>query len=236
MARSGLPYQVLAGIEPCTGGWLVAPGNLSGTNLAPQPAFVLPTLAEVLDYRPSFAIIAIHSPISFPAKPGDPRPCDLRARAVLGPRASAVTLAPSRPLLEAVSFEEAAHIEPGLDIARWRWMRKVAEAAREVQSWNQRTVWEVHPELALYHLNGDRPVAFGRRSALGRAERRRLVTTLVPGSSQVLEERPLHVREPKLVDALANLWTARRVAGHAISRTSPEPVWDAEGLRMDIVY
>ena len=54
--RSGLPYQILAGVEPVPGGWLVAPGNLQGINLAPQPASVMPTLADVLDYRPSFTV------------------------------------------------------------------------------------------------------------------------------------------------------------------------------------
>jgi len=43
---------------------------------------------------------------------------------------------------------EASRIEPGIDIARWSILPKAAEAAREVQSWSQGTVWEVHPELS----------------------------------------------------------------------------------------
>jgi predicted RNase H-like nuclease len=236
LARSPLPYNILAGVEPVTGGWLVVPGNLQGVNLMPQPAFVLATLTEVLDYRPSFSIVALHSPIGFMDKAGEVRTCDLRARELLGPRAAAIVLAPSRELLQARSFEEAQAIEPGIDIARWRSLRKTAEAAREVQSWNQRTVFEVHPELGFFHMNGDKPVPFGRSSMLGLAEREQLVCRSLPGAERVLRERPRGVREAKLVDALADLWTARRIAAHAITRTSPEPTWDSEGLRMDIVY
>jgi predicted RNase H-like nuclease len=233
--RSGLPYKILAGVEPCTGGWLVAPGNLQGINLAPQPAFLLPTIREVLDYRPSFSVVALHSPLGLADKPGESRPSDLAARQLLWPRGPSVTPAPSRALLDATSFEKAQEIEPGIDIARWRTFPKMVEAAREVQSWHQRTVWEVHPELSIRQMNGGAPLPFSRRSELGREERRRMVCAALPGAEWVLRDRPKGVREGKLIDALADLWTARRIAARAISRTLPDPTWDSEGLRMDIV-
>ena len=96
-------------------------------------------------------------------------------------------------------------------------------------------VWEVHPELALRQMNGGDPVPYARASQLGRAERARIVAARLPGADRVLADRPRGVREGKLIDALADLWTARRIAARAINRTSPEPVWDSEGLRMDIV-
>jgi predicted RNase H-like nuclease len=43
------------------------------------------------------------------------------------------------------------------------------------------------------------------------------------------------MREAKLIDALADLWTSRRIAARAISRMADDPTWDAQGLRMDIV-
>jgi predicted RNase H-like nuclease len=213
----------------------VAPGNLQGTNLAPRPAFVVTALVDVLDYRPAFSIVALHSPLGLLDEPGQQRPCDRTARQLLGERGGAVTPAPSRALLAARTFEEAGLIEPGIDIARWRLLPKAAEAAREVQSWHRRTVWEVHPELALRHMNGGAPVPYRRSSQLGREERARLVCAALPGAEWVLRERPRGVREGKLIDALADLWTARRIAGRAIYRTTDEPVWDSQGLRMDIV-
>jgi predicted RNase H-like nuclease len=234
--RSALPYKILAGVEPCAGGWLVAPGNLQGINLAPQPAFVLASMAEVLDYKPAFTVMALHSPVGFTDKPGEPRSCDEAARQLLGPRGTAVVPAPSRALLGVKTFDEARALEAGIDAVRWRALAKMAEAAGQVQSWNQRTVWEVHPELALCQMNGGEPVAYARRSVLGRTERARLVCSALAGAERVLSEPPKGVREGKLIDALADLWTARRIAARAIARTAPEPVWDSEGLRMDIVF
>jgi predicted RNase H-like nuclease len=213
----------------------VAPGNLHGITLAPQPAFVLKALTDVLDYRPSFTVVALHAPLGLADEPGQARPCDVAGRRLLGARGASLTRAPSRALLEAQTFDEAREIEPGLDIARWRALPKAAEAAREVQSWHQRTVWEVHPELALRQINGGEPVPYSRSSQLGRAERARLVCKVLAGADSVLRDRPRGVREAKLIDALADLWTARRIAARAISRMADEPSWDSQGLRMDIV-
>ena len=67
-----------------------------------------------------------------------------------------------------------------------------------------------------------------------RAVRRTLAARL-PGAERVLAERPKGVREGKLLDALADLWTARRIMARAITRLSDPPAWDADGVRMDIV-
>ncbi len=233
--RSALPYQILAGVEPIGGGWLVAPGNLQGITLAPQPAYVLESLADVLDYRPSFTIVALHAPVGTPDDPGGWRTCDLAARRKLGPRALAAGRAPSRALLDATSFAEAKEIDPSLDIVRYRSLAKAAEAIREVQSWRQRIVWEVNPELALTQMNDGEVCSYPRRTMHGRGVRRELIIRKVPGAERVLNQRPKGVREDKLIDALADLWTARRIMARAITRMSDPPTWDEDGVRMDIV-
>ena len=233
--RSGLPYQILAGVEPVPGGWLVAPGNLQGINLAPQAASVMPTLADVLDYRPSYSVVALHAPVGVMENAGERRPSDVEARQRLGRRAGSVVPAPSRALLEAKTYEEARAIDPSLDIVRWRSMAKAIEAIREVQSWRQRTVYEVNPELSLTTMNDGVPIPYSRRSQLGRDARRALVEQKLPGATGVLAQRPPKVREEKLIDALADLWTARRIMARAITRATEHPTWDEEGVRMDIV-
>ena len=222
-------------MEPVQGGWLVAAGNLQGINLAPQTAQVMPTLAEVLDYRPSYTVVALHAPIGVMEQPGERRACDVEARQRLGRRAGSVVPAPSRALLDVTTYEDARAIDPGLDIVRWRSMAKAIEAIREVQSWRQRTVFEVNPELALTTMNDGQPIGYGRRSQLGREARRRLVEEKLPGATSVLARRPSGVREEKLIDALADLWTARRIMARAITRMSDPPTWDEDGVRMDIV-
>jgi len=233
--RSSLPYQILAGVEPVRGGWLVAPGNLQGITLAPQPSYVLESLADVLDYRPSFTVVALHAPVGAPDDAGEWRAADLAARERLGRRRATVVRAPSRVILDAETFEAARQIDPSLDIVRWRSLAKAAEAIREVQSWRQRVVWEVHPELAMTQMNDGEPVPFGRRTQHGRRVRRELLIDKLPGADGVLEERPRGVREDKLIDALADLWTARRIMARAITRMTDPPAWNDEGVRMDIV-
>jgi predicted RNase H-like nuclease len=233
--RSALPYQILAGVEPCAGGWLVAPGNLQGITLSPQPAYVLTSLADILDYRPSFTVVALHAPVGLTDDPAERRLCDTNAKDLLGARAGAAVRAPSRQLLDATTFEEAKEIDPTLDIVRWRSLPKAVEAIREVQSWRQRAVWEVNPELAFRQMNDGDVLSYGRRSVHGMQERQRLLEMKLPGTERVLRERPKGVREGKLLDALADLWTARRIMARAITRLADPPAWDTDGVRMDIV-
>jgi predicted RNase H-like nuclease len=232
---SALPYHVLAGVEPCTGGWLVVPGNLQGITLAPQPGYVLASLADVLDYRPSFSVVALHAPVGLTDGPDELRLCDTQAKQMLGRRGGAVVAAPSRKLLDAHTFEEAKQIDPSLDIVRWRALPKAVEAIREVQSWRQRLVWEVNPELAFRQMNDGVELRYGRRSMHGMQERRALLVDKLAGAERVLAQRPKGVREGKLLDALADLWTARRIVARAITRMADPPAWDADGVRMDIV-
>lgn len=232
---SELPYNVLAGVEPVSKGWLVAPGNLQGINLAPQPVMVLPTLADLLDYRPAFTVVALHAPVGTVAGPGEFRSCDTEARRRLGRSRNAVVPAPSRALLGATTFAEASSIDPTVDAVRWSTMAKANESIREVQSWRQRLVWEVNPELAVTTMNGGAPLPIGRRSPEGRDLRRKLVTGSLPGADRILDQRPPGIKPDKLVDALADLWLARRIVARAITRMADPPVWDDEGVRMDIV-
>jgi predicted RNase H-like nuclease len=234
--RSPLPYDVLAGVEPCLGGWLVVPGNIQGITMAPQPAFVVATMADVLDYRPSFTVVALHAPVGLPDKADDRRACDLAARRALGRRGGAAVLAPPRAALGARNLREAQESDPTMDIVRWRLLPKAVEAVTEVQSWRQRTVWEVNPELAFLQMNEGIPLRHPKRSQLGRQERRNLLDAKLPGIDRVMDQRGRGVRESRLLDAAADLWTARRIMARAITRLADPPEWDADGVRMDIVY
>lgn len=235
--QRSLPYQVLAGVEPCIGGWLVLPGNLQGVTMAPQPPFVVATLSEVLDYRPQFSVVALHAPVGLREKPGEQRACDVAAREVLGKRRGAAAVpAPARQALYARSFTEAKEADPGIDIVRWRQVPKVREAVAEVQSWRQRVVWEVNPELAFLQMNEGEPLRYSKRSQLGRQERRALLESKLPGIDRIMASRGPGIREPRLLDAAADLWIARRIMARAITRLADPPEWDAESVRMDIVY
>src|SRR5271169_5403888 len=96
-----LPYCTLAGVVPCPGGWLSASAKLQGVTLAPEEPQVFERLRDVLDYRPSFTVVALFSPVGLLDEPHDGgRLCDREARTILGwPRSGAIMSAPARAAL-----------------------------------------------------------------------------------------------------------------------------------------
>lgn len=235
--RSGpdLPYRLIAGVEPCPGGWLVAGARLQGINAHPTEPEVFPTFADILDYRPAFDVIAIHCHLSFPEEdtPGG-RTCDRLARKLLGfPRAGAVTSPPSRHYLRTGDLD--ARARKGLDPISASRLRRYAEVAEEMQPYRQRQVFEVHPELSFYQLNDDQPMQHSKHTEEGVAERRRLVESRIPGIDAVLEASLPRVELRHLLDAAADMTTARRIAARAVERLPEDPEWDEQGVRMELL-
>jgi predicted RNase H-like nuclease len=237
MQRSAtLPYKVLAGVEPCPGGWLVVTGRLQGITLLPQPPQVFATLVDVLDHKPGFDVIALHAPIGLRNEPGA-RACDREARRALGwPSSGAVLATPTRAALAPGTYEEARAANGGaLGAVTWALMPRIREVDAAIQPYWQRTVFEVHPELGFHRLNGDAPLRFSKRDVIGAKERRTLLETKFPGAERVIDLRVAGARTHHVVDALADLWTARRIASKAVQRRPADPEWDDHGLRMEIV-
>ena len=241
MPRAGrgpeLPYKLLAGVEPCRGGWLVVIGRLHGVTLSPAQPEVLKTFVDVLDAKPAFTVIALHSPVGL-AEDDTPgaRTCDREARALLGwRRATGVIPAPPRHALAASSYEEARRRSWVVTPQAWSRVRWTTEVDVEMQPYWQRTVYEVNPELGFYTLNGDKPLQYGKRSPTGQDERRALLEPKIPGIASTLDARLRGVTRWQLLDAAANLWTARRVMSRVVARLPEDPEWDEHGLRMEII-
>ena len=225
-----VPYRPLAGVEPCPGGWFVVPGKLQGVSLFPEPPSVVASITEVRDTRPSYDIIALHAPIGLPGErlPGG-RACDRQARKLLGiRRGAAVTAPPSRSVVYDASGE-------GLSAVVRAQLARIREVQRDVASYHQRTVFEVHPELGFYQLNEDAPLRYAKRTRLGIDERLALLQARMPGLERVLNNLPDGVRLATVLDACVDLWTARRIAARAVARLPEVPEWNEDGLRMELV-
>jgi predicted RNase H-like nuclease len=214
----------------------VVSGRLQGITAHPQEPEVFPTFAEILDYRPSFEVIAIHCHLSFPeedTKGG--RTCDRLARQLLGwPRSGAIGSPPSRQYLR--TGDLGARAQKGLNPINARLMRRFAEVAEEMQPYRQRQVFEVHPELSFFQLNDDKPMQHSKYTDEGVAERRRLVESKIQGASDVLDANlPGGVTARHLLDAMADMTTARRIAARAVVRIPEDPEWDEQGVRMELL-
>jgi predicted RNase H-like nuclease len=232
-----LPYRPMGGAVPCPGGWLVAAGKLQGITLAPTELLVVPRFIQVLEYLPAFDVLTVHAPVGLPKVP-DPRGrrCDQEARRLLGwPRAGSVVSAPVRAALAASTPAEAARLNGTMSAVQWALLRRTAEVAEDMQLYRQRTVYEIHPELSFFQLNGDQPMAYAKHTEEGRAERRALLEKHLPGVERLLALRVRGATPEHALDAAAALWTARRIASRAVVRIPEEPEWDEVGLRMEIL-
>jgi predicted RNase H-like nuclease len=232
-----LPYELLAGVVPTKAGWVVASAKLQGIQIYPNEPELLPTLADVLDYRPSFKVIALGAPIGLLEEPVDGgRACDRAARQLLGwPRAGAIPTPPVRKAIRAETYGEAAQLSGGLSAVSWGLLERFAEIETEMAPYRQRTVFEVQPELSFYQLNEDRPMQFSKRSHLGLEERKALLKGKIQGMERIVDVELPKVKPWQIIDAAACLWTTRRIASRAMTRIPEDPEWDESGLRMEIV-
>jgi len=221
-------------VKPCATGWLVASAKLHGTTFAPEELRVIETFIDVLDQRPSFAVIALDAPIGYleAYEPGG-RQCDREARALLGARRGAAV--PSAPIRDQV--EGGAHVPlEGLNAVSRKLLPRYREVAAEIAPYRQRQVYEVNPELSFYQLNDDKPLRFSKRTEAGQLERLELIAKKIPGGDRILESDLLAGVPPSsMLDVAAMLWTARRIFAKGATRMPEDPEWDESGLRMELV-
>lgn len=233
-----LPYKMLGGVVPCPGGWLIVPARLAGVTVVAEDAWVVPTLLDVLEFKPKFEAAAIWAPIGFYDEPQGPyRPCDAEAREYVGwPRRIAIRPVPSRAALHAATREEALAIEPWLtrdDFRRFKWLR---EAEREFQPFHQRSYFAAHPDLTFSQLNNDIPLTTSPYHEDGVLERMALIRDKMPGVEEIVTRTPPPgAAMVHMVEATGLLWTARRAAGRAMQRLPLDPNWDSTGMRMELV-
>jgi predicted RNase H-like nuclease len=212
----------------------VAGGKLVGVSLYPELPEVIPTLREVLDHIPAYVIVALAAPVGLIDEfvPGG-RACDRAARQLLGwPRLGAIASAPTRKLVE-----NPNRVAPSdhLGVVSKQMLRKLAEVDAEIQPYRQRTVYSVHPELSFHQINGDKSLRRSKHRKAGVEERRRLLIDRMQGAERALAVEIPRVSTAHLLDAVASLWTARRIAARAVARIPDAPEWDAMGLRMEYV-
>lgn len=248
----------LAGVDACAGGWLAAfvpPGE--GT----VRLRVFRRFTDLLEAVERPGLIAIDIPIGLPERIGrGGRAAETAVRPLLGARQSSVFSTPARPAIYAeagwvpnVDEMLAAHARAS-EIARatsdppkgvsiqafclFPKIREVDEVLR-TEPGVARRVFETHPEVTFWRLNGETPLGepkkvrgqpFGRGLAL---RRKLLATAGLPAGALELRAPP-GAGEDDVLDALACAVTARRLrAGEAVSYPNP-PETDPFGLPMAI--
>jgi predicted RNase H-like nuclease len=227
--------SVVAGVDGCPGGWIVATSDQGGS----LTLRVVGAFAEVLLAAPRPDVVAVDIPIGLPDLGA--RACDVEARRLLGARRSSVFPAPIRPALSARSYDEACEKRFRIERKRyslqtWYILAKIRQVDNLLAADPrlQDTVREAHPELCFRALAGGTPMAYGKKTRAGQIERRELLSKHFGPGLCVLDLSG--ASSDDVLDALAALWTAERLASGKAERIPDRTEVDRVGLRMEMWF
>ncbi len=231
----------LAGADGCPAGWMVAFVRPAGGEVRLR---VVPQFAAIATAPEAPTVIAVDMPIGLPARigPGGRGP-ERAVRPLLGARQSSVFPVPSREAVYAPSYPDACRIalatsDPPRSVQKQLFL--IGPRIREIDGLLRgdaalaARVFEVHPELAFWRLNGDQPLPLPKKVKPGLALRRKLLIAAGFPRAAVAAPPPKGAGADDVLDALACAAIARRI--HAgLARSFPEqPARDDYGLPMAI--
>lgn len=234
---------VLAGVDGCRAGWIAVIGSTHET----LRIEVFARFAHLLASMPEDAIVAVDMPIGLPARIGaGGRGPEQAIRPLLGARQSSVFSIPARSAVEATDYRAAceaalATSDPPRKVSRQAFglFPKILEIDALMTREMEHCVYEVHPELAFWRLNGERAMTLPKKikgsvNPEGMAERR----TLLAASgfpTQILDaDPPRGAAADDLLDACACHMIARRLADGAAKPFPDPPLVTETGARMAI--
>ena len=229
---------VVIGADGCRGGWIAVRWAESVTH------HLCRSFGEVLAM--DAGVIAVDMPIGFPI--GSGREAERQARARLGARQSSVFSVPSRAAVMCADYAEAcsanlASSDPPRKVSKqiFHIFPKMREIDQLMTPARQSRVFEVHPELAFWAMNGGAPLSLpkkvkGSPHPEGLALRRALLGQAGFPLAALPEAtyRASAVGADDLLDACACAWSARRIATGRSIRVPADPPLDQRGLRMEI--
>lgn len=236
----------VAGADGCRAGWIVA---FAGAEDEKVRIRVVASFADVIAAPERPRVIAVDIPIGLPAHVGPQgRGPERAVRPLLGERQSSVFAVPSRAAVYAPDYGSACRVaretsDPPKKVSKQLFM--IAPKIREVDEMLRATpaltgrVFEVHPEVAFWRLNGGRALPEakkikGRPHGPGLALRRTLLADCGFPATVTEQPAPAGAGPDDLLDALACAAIARRIrAGEATPFPDP-PLHDEFGLPMAI--
>jgi predicted RNase H-like nuclease len=236
-----------AGVDGCPGGWFVVARRTGAQDDVRRT--LCETFEQVLDLDETQDMVAVDIPIGLPDRVGTGgRACDRECRSRLGERRSSVFSVPSRGAVAEPDYGRACAVnleasDPPRKVSRqcFALFAKIREVDALMTPALQGRVFEAHPELSFWALNGQQPLDLAKTvksaaSAPGLDLRRRLLERAgFPTHALAQGEWPQRLVGPDdIVDACALAWSAERLlAGTAVTLPA-RPLRDGRGLRMEI--
>jgi len=235
----------VVGVDGCRSGWVAV---FVDPNAGKVPRFRrVAAFADVLTARENPCVVAVDIPIGLPdCICAGGRGPEAAVRKHLGPRQSSVFSIPSRKAVYASDYRAACEIalatsEPPRKVSKQGYMLfdKIREVDRVMTARLCERVFEVHPELAFWRLNGGVPMQTPKKiksrvNPEGLAERRALLERYGFDVDFFKTPLPPGAAADDLIDACANALIAVRL-GQGLAEPFPaDPATDGRGLTVAI--
>ena len=212
------------------------------------PVQVFKSIDDLYRAVPSEAsVILLDMPIGLSPGGRDGRECDRLGRRVLGPRRSSLFPTPSRPVLDADSYEDACakhQSVTGTKISKQAWflMPKIRELDTFLRGRTYATppIRECHPEIAFASAQDGVPMRHPKKHPLGFLDRMRLLETLVQGAEDVVRDAVERFDAKSLVvddvlDAMVLAYLSS-LGPRGLATLPASPSLDDAGIPMELVY
>ncbi|MCK7612337.1 DUF429 domain-containing protein [Roseibium sediminicola] len=235
----------VAGVDGCKAGWIAVLRNLDDP--ADLRLELFPTFADGIAWVPHLDVIAVDMPIGLPDTIGPQgRGPEKAARKHLGMRQSSVFTVPSRAAVYEEDYRRACATaertsQPPKKVSKqcFYLFPKIREIDALMTPVLEARVYEVHPELAFWRLNGEAEMSLpkkvkSRANPDGLDQRRDLLVSKGLPRAFLDQKPPRGCGRDDLLDAAANSLIAERIfLGEA--KPFPEAYRrDERGLRMAI--
>lgn len=230
---------LVAGIDGCPAGWIAVLWD-GAEHLTSQLCKDFGAVAAL-----PAEVIAVDMPIGLPETSG--RPPEHEVRKQLGDRQSSVFAVPSSPAIYCDDYREACrvnllHSDPPKKVSKqcFHLFPKMREIDALIDPAQQARIYESHPELAFWVMNGEAPLPLpkklkGSPYLPGLDLRRDLLRKNgVPIDHLKADYRRRDVGADDLIDACACTFVAWRILNRRSIRFPAKPPLNARGLRMEI--
>jgi len=223
---------MIAGVDGYKKGWITTVEDGSSITVRPFSSFI-----DIVRYA-GVDLVVVDIPIGLLEK--GILKTDEEARRLLKARACCVFNAPLRPILKCTGYRDALDIlrnlgQKGMSAQSWNIVGRVREVDSVLQSRPdlQNDIREGHPEVSFAMMNQGQAVPFGKHKPAGEAARLELLEKHFGAEGErCLRGIPKYARND-VIDALAMLWTARRVSKWNHQILGGEI--DVHGIRAEIV-
>ena len=226
---------LIIGIDGCKSGWFSVWENQDKS----IHSSVFSNLNELKNFfkNESQLIVGIDMPVVLSEV--IPRQADQLARKLLSKKASSVFTAPTPEMLDQPNYEKASLVSKKLfgksmSLQSWYLFPKIKDVQTMIHHEDMQ-IYEIHPELSFRAMNNEQVILESKKSHEGFAIRNSLLT--MHFKNFIFEEiRRQYARKDvmdnDILDALAVLWSAKRIQSNQASFLPQAP----EKPNMQIVY